>query len=343
MPAKISKGSSHREVAFYYPGPVWSNGDWIKNLILFFDGVALLVPNYIRDKPHVVDPAIAAGLENAGLLHILEPEKIIDKESTEKLANAITQAIASGAFDSIAQSDAGAVFHELSYSRLGSFGDPGIAKAILQQLKARKLARDSEDGVSIPMHPMVRALILVLWAQILRPCGPPLGLELSPATDRPQLVKTLERILSLPTSPSKGHVVSLDLQTVGVDLRSIPIDEVLTFRKENLKKYRAYISALRRFLSEISQLSQKERFQALKERDEEIRALADELRSESRRAWKRPAYFALTLMGGAYSLKSGSVLGAILSLSPALLAPPGKPETRAHAYSYLFSASERFH
>jgi hypothetical protein len=31
------------EIVFYYPNPMWRSGNWIKNLILFFDGVGLLV------------------------------------------------------------------------------------------------------------------------------------------------------------------------------------------------------------------------------------------------------------------------------------------------------------
>ena len=27
------------EWAFYYPNPVWSKSNWLKNLILFFDGM----------------------------------------------------------------------------------------------------------------------------------------------------------------------------------------------------------------------------------------------------------------------------------------------------------------
>ena len=100
-PRSTSSGS--KEVAFYYPGPVWRAGDWIKNLILFFDGIALLVPNYIKDKPHIVDPAIAAGLENEGLLHILEPERVVDKAATEKLAATMIEAIESSAFDQLAK------------------------------------------------------------------------------------------------------------------------------------------------------------------------------------------------------------------------------------------------
>jgi len=40
-----------REIAFYYPGPMWSSAAWIKNLLLFFDGVGLLVPAYMKDRP----------------------------------------------------------------------------------------------------------------------------------------------------------------------------------------------------------------------------------------------------------------------------------------------------
>jgi len=36
---------SHKEIAFYYPGPIWHRSDWIKTLILFFDGIGILLPN----------------------------------------------------------------------------------------------------------------------------------------------------------------------------------------------------------------------------------------------------------------------------------------------------------
>ena len=34
-------------------------------------------------------------------------------------------------------------------------------------------------------------------------------------------------MLSLPTSRSAGHIVTLDLETVGVNLATVPLDEVL--------------------------------------------------------------------------------------------------------------------
>lgn len=71
------------ELAFYYPNPVWWSGDWVKNLIFFFDGIALLVPEYMLERPFEVDPAIAKGLQEHGLLKILEPEKFMDRKATE--------------------------------------------------------------------------------------------------------------------------------------------------------------------------------------------------------------------------------------------------------------------
>src|SRR5437867_3034641 len=183
---RATEKESTPEIAFYYPGPVWHSGDWTKNLILFFDGVALLVPEYIKDKPDIVDPAIAAGLRNERLLHILTPEKIVDKAATSKLAAVMSEIISSGVLDSLGKQQTD--FHELSFSRLGGYGDVELVTKIFDSLKKRGLARESEDGVSIPMHPKVRILVLVLLSQILRPYGKTLGAELSPATDRPQLV-----------------------------------------------------------------------------------------------------------------------------------------------------------
>ncbi len=245
------------DVAFYYPGPVWHSGEWIKNLLLFFDGIALLVPDYLRDKPRRVDPVVAEPLIDAGLLHVLEPETILDKDATRRLADAFVPILESGALDQLSRD--GSKFHELSYSRLGGFGDQALANDMLERLRAKGLARATEDGVSIPMYPTVRVLVLVLLSQILRPYGPKFGLDLWPTTDRPKIVDGLVELLSLPTLPSKGAVVAFDLETVGVDLSRVPMDEVLGFRSEYGKEYVTYARTLRTLLRDLSLLAEPER------------------------------------------------------------------------------------
>src|ERR1700687_77045 len=334
-----AKPATKAEIAFYYPGPVWHSGDWVKTLVLFFDGIGLLVPASIKDKPFESDPAIAVGLQEAGLLHIWQPEDIVDKAATQKLAASVIDVLSSGALDSLSKEKT--TFHEISYSRLGGYGDAELAKAILNELKVRGLARDSEDGVSIPMHPLVRALILVLLAQILRPYGETIGKELSPATDRPELTDALSELLSLPQTASTGHVISTDLQTVTVDLGPVPISEVLSFRKQYYKEHRAYIRGVRKFVWDLSGLPQNELKPAMRQRQEELRDLAADLRKISRNAWKRPASFALSIVGAAWRLKRGDPIGALLSVGAAALGARSDAN-EVGAYSYLFKASKRF-
>jgi hypothetical protein len=334
-------GKTRPEIAFYYPGPVWYSGNWIKNLVLFFDGIGLLVPEYIKDKPFESDPAIAAGLEQAGLLHIWKPEKIIDKAATQKLARSMTDILSFGALNALSKENT--TFHQLSYSRLGGYGDPELANAIFRDLKAMGLARDSEDGVSIPMHPLVRALVLVLLAQVLRPYGKMIGKELSPATDRPELTDALAELLSLPLAPSSGHVISSDLETVSVDLGPVPIAEVLSFRQEHYQEHRAYIRAVRQFVRDLSLLPRKEIPEAFDDRREELRDIAADLKRISGKAWKRPASFALSMVGAAWMLTTGDPIGAFLAAGAGILGgEAGREKGEIGAYSYLFKASQKF-
>jgi hypothetical protein len=126
-----------KEIAYYYPNPMWRHGDWVKSLIVFFDGVALLVPEYMKDKPELVDPAIVAGLNEHDLLHILQPEQVVDATATAQLATALTDIITSGVLDDLPNKTD---FHELSMSRFGYYGDSGLAE-IFDELKTRGLAK----------------------------------------------------------------------------------------------------------------------------------------------------------------------------------------------------------
>ncbi|MEL6769915.1 MAG: hypothetical protein AAFP18_02490 [Bacteroidota bacterium] len=332
-----------KEIAFYYPNPFWSDGDWIKNLILFFDGVGLLVPDYMRHRIRRIDPAIYEGLDQHGLIHIIESEDAVDKVATEKLVSALTDVVASGALDEIPKSISTVEreFEYISMSRMGYRGDAGLARMIHEELISRDLAKESEDGKTVLMHPMIRSLILTLLAQILRPYGEDKELELNPATDRPVLVEALSDLFSVDRSPSKGSVFSFDLLTVGVDLGPIPIDEVLDFRQQNYESYRAYSRDIRRFVWELSEMNEEERRAAFEERQQELEDRAADLRRLSRKSWMKPASYALSIAGVAWSAVTGDPYGIALGSGSSLLGL-GSKSLDASAYSYIFSANRRF-
>ncbi len=148
------------DVAYHYE-PYWNSGrgDWIKSLLLFFDGVALLVPDYMRDRPLLTDPTLAQPLAEQGLLHRLSPETLVDQQTANGLAELFDAFFAAGAVDGL---DLGVAFEELSYSRLGGVVDSGLTDVIVGLLQDRGLAGVSSDGVSIPLHPAVRAMVLVI-------------------------------------------------------------------------------------------------------------------------------------------------------------------------------------
>ncbi len=328
------------DLAFYYPNPIWARPERIKNLLLFFDGVALLVPSYMRQKPFEVDPQLAPQLKARGLLHILEPETFITATAAKALGKVLTSILETGALDPLAKQHT--EFHELSFSRLGHMADERVARALYAELRRRGLAKETEDGVSVPMHPLARSLVLVLLAQILRTVARAKGMELCPATDRPEIHVALRELLKLPTMASAAHVVSLDVQAAGLDVADVPVDELLAFRKEHGKLYRTYARSLREFVRAAKQQDAKERLAALRERRAEIRDLAASVRSASRQAWRRGTAFGLGIAGAAWKAYQGDVLGALLAFGAGAVGAELKRPVVTGAYSYIFAARERF-
>jgi hypothetical protein len=326
-------------VAFYYPGPMWRGSDYIKNLLLFFDGVALLVPDYMHDRPFQLNPAITSGLQQEGLLHILEPESLLDTAAAEALATQLGDVMASGALDDLAALDV-RPYEELSQSRMGSRADNGLFKMLVEELEKRDLARPSEDGVSIPMHPLVRNLVLVLLAQILRPAGAAVGLDLCPATDVPSVHLGLSQLLGMETMPTAANVVDLDLQVVGVDLASVPLTEILAFRDKHAEEYRAYARDVRRFMREISALPEADRASAQTDRSAELADKALALQAASRAWWKRPAGVVMGLAGAAWTVATGDLVGGLLAGGAGVAAALPGDVPSAEAFSYLFQATQ---
>ena len=338
--------SVNPEVAFYYPGQYWRNVDWAKNLVLFFDGVAMLIPEYMSDHSSFDDLPVIAALKSHDLFHVIRPEASVGQKEAEALAGALVDVITSGTLDhliSAADADVRASsFGSLSMSRLGYRGDRELAEFVVNELKARGLAADSEDGMSIPMHRTVRALILVLLSQILRSRGKDMNLRLSPATDQPRLVASLGEILlgESASSSSFGDVVSLDMAKVGVDLASVPMDEVLDFRAQHYSEHRKYILSVRRFTNELSLMDIEHRAAAFEERQEEIDDVARSLTRANWRAWRRPASFAMTLAGAGLTGATGNPLLAALIAAGALLGYENTDRNDVGVYSYLFSAQD---
>jgi hypothetical protein len=339
----MSAGSASptSESAYYYPAPYWlvDETDWLKTLLVFFDDIAILLPRYMRGRPEAADPVLANPLSEQGLLRVLEPETFVDQAVAEALAEAMLELITSGAFDGLPRPP---YYAELSHSRMGWDADVELATMLIDELTARDLARPSEDGVSLPLHPAVRQTILVILAQLARAAGHRAGLDLQPVTSEPNAIDALRSTLELNPLPSAGNVIALDLKTVAVDLRTVPLDEILAFRDQNGAFYRAYMQRLREFVSQLAVIEEPaERARALADRQDELQDEAKRLEDASRLAFNRPTVgYGLAIAGSAWTAATQDPIGAALALAG--LAIAGRPRSQpTSAYSYLFAAERQ--
>jgi hypothetical protein len=212
---------------------------------------------------------------------------------------------------------------------------------LLDELVERGLAKTSEDGVSVPMHPAVRSTYLLLLAQLARETGQRQGLDLHPVASARKVAHGFRDLLEVAPMPSRGHVVDLDLQVVGVDLETIPLDEVLDFKRDSAGAHRRYRQNLRSFMAELSLLEPVDRERALADRRAELEEEAADLRRRTFEAWRSPKAlggFGLGLAGAVWSVATANPVPAALALLGAGFGMlPGKAE--GSAYSYLFDAS----
>ena len=280
-------------------------------------------------------------MEERGLLRILEPDEWVDAEVAVTLAEVMVELLAEGVFEGLSKE---CHFAELSQSRIGYGSDMELADFLVDELRQRGLARPSEDGVSIPLHPVVRTTMLVLLSQLARKRGTHFGMAVHPATNQQKFATDLLDTLSRESMPSSQSVVQLDLEPVTLDLSTIPLDEVLQLRADQGVAHKTYMQSLRGFLVELGQICDpEERTRALLEREQQIADLAHDNRRSIRKSMRKNlASWSLGITGATWSIATGDALGAAvgaLGLGTGLMS--GKTDT-VGAYSYLFSVTQAF-
>ena len=333
------------DVAYYYPAPYWGwrDGGWVKSLLLFFDQVSILLPGYMHGRHEIEDPTLVIPLEERGLLQVLEPNDWVDDEIATQLAEVVVELLTNGAFDDLPESG---YFAELSQSRMGYGADVGLADMLVEELQAKGLARPSEDGVSIPLHPTVRTTILVTLGQLSRAAGVRRDLTVHPTTNDTQAINELIQTLSRKAMPSADKVITLDPEPVAFDLDPIPLDDVLAFRTEHNAAHKAYMRDLRRFMVELAAVDEPgDREALLVERRQEIANAAHDLQRSTRRTLgKNLTSFSFGLAGAAWTYVSGGFDLLSAALAAGGVAPLALPDHQdpITAYSYIFATHRQF-
>ncbi|MFJ2471658.1 hypothetical protein ACIOWI_01460 [Streptomyces sp. NPDC087659] len=344
------------ELAHYYPDWIWQarSLDWMKSLLLYFDGLAIVLPTNLFEVAVEADPILAQPLLEKGMLHNFPPREWL----TSERAAAVRQAANAVAARSGPTAGLGVQAATLSTFHFVAHGEDAD-RIIGQMLESRVIGASYPASALIQLQPAVRLVMLFAVA---------LAAQASLTTHRIHLVgdhdteingRGIFRVLgasgasvhtlgtdesgrSMRRLPSKalslGDVLSRDIQNVGVDLSGVPLDEVLDYRRRHGDTYRAYARGLRGFVASLGAVDAADQEQRLRDRAEEIADQAAALR-RARLDWGRPvAALTLSGMSAAWTLSQTDLWGAVLA-GLAAAAGFAAPTRKTSAFTYLFERS----
>lgn len=313
-------------VGYYYTDWLWPESaiDSMKSLLLFFDQLALVLPQRLRDRVIEDDPVLAAPLHERGILINLNPQSWLEEKDSDRIVRAVLEALR---HDFTIQGMDGSE----STLTTSHFGFNSIAtRSLLAELRQRGLISGEVEDTVVRMDPATRLLILTALAALVHERSADMGLDLSLVafhnSNTPRSAWSRKSHGELTVVQSDGHTISreslefrtfwTDLQEVGVDLAAVPLDEILQFRQEHGLQYRAYLRNLRSFVNDLERAGtdHNDILDRFLERREELRDQGNDLRRLSRKTFRlRAAILSVTIAATAWSSYHGDEVAALLS------------------------------
>jgi hypothetical protein len=323
----------------YSNGWIWPEADldWVKTLLLFFDGIALFMPQSLVNKVVETDPYLAQPLAARGLLTNLDPDEILDQETSQIIISIV---------DRLVTANPSAVHRmgfeierwefDLTSSHLGAFANPAGVQRVLNELRNRGLAGSLDPEGLFKIDPNMRSGILQACAQVIsmkcRKSGTDLALFSSPRDPHGHLTYH-------DPVESWSSIIVQDVAAVGADLTAVPLDDILDFRAEHGAEYRAYLRKLRALAREIEVLGDNAD-DILRARAQEFDDLAADLRRRTKSAFRRRAMsVVVTMAATSWTVHTGDPMGAALAAAAGLMGLTPSPDVPP-AYSYLFNVAE---
>jgi hypothetical protein len=355
METSPREASARPLVGYYYTDWIWPERatDSMKSLLLFFDHLALVLPQRLHDVVVSEDPILALPLKEKGILLNLDPESWLEEAESDRIVNEVYNALAE---DSIPRNDRD--YASLTTAHFGF--ESRATQELLAKLQGKGLIDGQVVDSVVQMAPAARLIILTALASILYEKSFRQGLELSLITfeNGPSVKMRKGQTAVRRQKPYRWYPESLmdvtrealefvtlweDFEAIGVDLSAVPLDEVLEFRQRHGTEYRAYIRGLRSFINTFRWGEEANDLEQFNERREELLDQSADLRRLSRRTFgRRAAILSVTAAAFGWSAYHGDPVSAALSSLAAALSLPSNPERSQRPFAYLFAIEDEF-
>jgi hypothetical protein len=337
------------DTALYHPWPPLDRrpiAEWLKTMLLFFDGVAVLVAR--RDR-HILlkgQEETVYPLLDAGILHVLDPDEYIDHRVAVSLTDFVLQLATSSQRELLQNPESptsrAMLGNRWARPRSLSEAERDAFDIVWEEMWRLGLAAKPRPGRGVYLDGAAWQAILAFLAQALRPAGHQRGLNLLPATDNRRMISGFRALARQDRPVSEAQIVNFDLEQVTLDLSQAPIPDLLAFREAHGPEYRRYATDVRRFALELARLPPDEQLPLFRERREELGGEADRLIRVARTWWRRPlASVSIGLAGAAWEAAKDDWPCGIIARAAGVAGAGGKPGDTG-AYSYLFRSERTF-
>lgn len=333
---------SQRRTALLYDAPITTPEDvaLLKGMLLFFDDVAVFSTPGHRSGPTTVDPRLCAPLVERGLLQFLDPRTVVAPHTEAIIQAALHRAAMENEAGWLAAAATGD--WDLDVPRLkGRFPSPlaigtGDIASSRDERRFALFKLLAQDGLLFPdestdddwfVTPGNASVANSILAQAVRTAGGP-GRSIEPVATRRDEAKVFSAILDgAVESVGASDVVLSDLSPVTVDFCQIGLDDLLDFRSRHRSEFRSYLVALHVLLASApGSGNSPDRIAAL-------RVEAHRLLELQRRRWtKLGGTVSLGIVGAAWALRSGDLLGALIGGAGVHPLPDGRSPVSAYTY-----------
>jgi hypothetical protein len=335
-----------RQVALYHPWPHLSRrrvSGWLKTMLLFFDGVALLAPPEAIDTLEPEDRTTARSLLEAGLFFPVDPCKLMDRDAADRIMTFLLQA-SSSLQGRIQYGFTGPLRSRVKLRLLDAFEINETreevleySKAIWHELFVRGLALDAKASYPSLLDPSIWNTVEGLLAYTLQPVGIDLGLDFHLTTNDPRFLNSAMRILGGTLNTSSAHMIESNLEGVAPDLSAAPLDEVLEFREYHGERYRRYMEHLRLSAIDFPSENKLEQKAGIADRNAELIEEAADLRRIIRQRWRYPVpTIGVGIVGAEWTSDINHDEPTSLPLFSGSMSAEGSGRDTLYVYSYLF-------
>jgi hypothetical protein len=335
---------SQQRTALLYDAPLATPEDiaLLKGMLLFFDDIAVFATPAQRSRPPAIDPHLAAPLAERGLLQFVDPRSVTASHTEAIVRATLHRAVMENEAHWLAAAAAGDWYIEVprlqglfpgtglvKTSEFSSSRDPRsleLFKLLAQEGVLFPDESTDEEWIVIPGNASVANSIL---AQAVRATARQQGRLIEPVATRRDEARVFSAILDdAVENVGASDVVMSDLSAVTLDFCQVGLDDILDFRARHRSEFRAYLLALQALLASPSSRDLADRRAALVDE-------AHRLRELQRRRWTKLGTVSFGIVGAAWTLASGDLLGALIGDAAAGSQRLPDGSTPVSAYTYM--------